>query len=176
MDKIFLKQGNNLAEELSFVHFFHSEWRNFTLHLLFTPLVFATLMGPFINAFPSTPIFFSVIWGLIYLTWDPIVSIIWIVIFNLIGIYLPNFTQSSQSLITFEIIGLLVPLIAQVFVGHVMFQKRKPAFDVYEAFVTTPFYLILRTLSLFGYRSSLLQEVNQLSQKWSSTWKHQDAK
>jgi uncharacterized membrane protein YGL010W len=52
-------------------------------------------------------------------------------------------------------------------IGHVVFQHAFPAFRLFEATITTPFFMMwLFVNSLTGYKQEFLEEVIKKSQKW----------
>lgn len=51
--------------------------------------------------------------------------------------------------------------------GHIHYDRSQPAFRAFEAFFTTPFYLYLQSLSaLTGYRADLMRAVRGRSLRW----------
>lgn len=52
-------------------------------------------------------------------------------------------------------------------VGHLVFEGRLPAFRAFEAFFTTPFFLMMWVLSITtGYGADYIQVVERNSFKW----------
>jgi len=75
----------------------------------------------------------------------------------------------NQSLLNSLLLAMAIGAISGIsqILGHIIWEKKSPAFRLFEAFVTTPFFILLDLLfDLFDYKPSLRQEIERRKSKW----------
>eukprot|EP01004_Peranema_trichophorum_P009642 NODE_8388_length_683_cov_49.426786_g7766_i0.p1 GENE.NODE_8388_length_683_cov_49.426786_g7766_i0~~NODE_8388_length_683_cov_49.426786_g7766_i0.p1 ORF type:complete len:190 (+),score=17.54 NODE_8388_length_683_cov_49.426786_g7766_i0:58-570(+) len=165
-----LRHGKNLGDELAFVHSYHNHKINYYIHFIFFPILLSSLCLPVYYYFSNFgPVFIVLIYFIMLSPWDILISSIWAIQFYFIMLafqhYTINYDITTIALITVVVSGSLGYIIG--FIGHNVFQKRNPAFDMYEAIITTPFYLWIRLLFSLGYRPNLRNEMLRNTPKWA---------
>lgn len=180
VEKQLLKQGKSFEEELAFVHYYHYDSVNLKLHVFSLPFqVLSAFIFPL--SFLPTQLFLllgnllALLYTFVYSFWDLYVAIGMGAMVSLESILVskllsPESSPFSEefSVTLFRGLGLLgVVLIAiNVLVGHVMYQERLAAFDIWEFYVVGPFYFVYYGLRmLLNYRPQLHQTLDALTLK-----------
>jgi len=166
--------GGNLLQDLSFSCYYHSTNCNRIAHIIFTfacvHLVFVALAA----STKSMPLAGLVVWapGAIFmmLRWPP-----WQVGFSLLAWHVsaallaPRFAALLPAQLVPWLLPLTAVLLLAMFLGHVVGEGSLPAFRPVEAFLTTPFFLVLTLFFKLGYNPRLCAEIERLSQQWNGS-------
>lgn len=169
--------GGAFIDDLSFSYYFHSQWTNQALHLVSLLAIFASLA--IVLAFAWLPAGVPVI-GLAILT---SYAILLIYLEFVAGIaYAAWFAAAlvaSHFLVAFgdvawaTAVALLVVMPPMQLIGHVVVERRLPAFRPFEALVTTPIFLMIFALNGLGlglYDAAVVAQIKARSRKWTG-WK-----
>lgn len=201
-----LFKGANLLEELSFVFYYHSTIGNQILHLISFPIAvwgFLVLLGLiparpaleaavvplFGNSIPILPLVLIVLYTVAFSLFDVIVAIMWLGVFAILFL-------ASEAFINLSLLsvgasagigaGVTVTFLLLQLLGHVIFEKRLPAFRIFEFLVstnrraslcssdrlhkvTTPYFLMLNFASWMGYRKRVRLAIAESSSRWKGT-------
>ena len=195
-------RGKNLLEELSFSCFYHNTVPNQLLHLCSVVLVLFGLFAfllliplptplPAPTAFPLLPALFAAVYIVYFFTLDPPTAGVWTALFAALVAAAFAFrtsttpgatchpttttttTSSTSSCTTYCITAAVcVATITAQLVGHVVWERRLPAFRAFEAVVITPFFLVMNVLFWCGALPSVRRAVYGLAPQWGGTEKH----
>uniref|UniRef100_A0A7S3D658 Uncharacterized protein n=1 Tax=Palpitomonas bilix TaxID=652834 RepID=A0A7S3D658_9EUKA len=184
-----LFKGKNLMEELQFIYYYHSTKGNQFFHLVSFPVAFwgflsllaiiparpllgvgvAPLFGDSVPILPLVPILFYVVF---YAVIDLLVSFLWLVVFGALFICSEAFVNLS-GLSVGEVggigAGVMVSFLLLQLLGHVIFEKRLPAFRIFEFLVTTPYFLMFILATRLGYRKRVRAIIAEGSAKYKGT-------
>jgi uncharacterized membrane protein YGL010W len=150
-----LFKGSTLDEELGFVRYFHNHPINVALHLLGFPLLlFALFLLLGYDPVAGLPMYapLVVLWVLGFLMLDVTVGVCWAAVFaGLHHAVVTIHARAPEDVAEIALLAAIAGLVAQG-VGHVRYDRSLPAFRLFEAFFTTPFYVMLAALFALGYR------------------------
>lgn len=171
---------DKVAEALGVVHYYHSHKVNQLIHVICTPFILLGLLTFTAYVIPTYAFLaLSIAAPIGYIVhlynWDHLVTTIWA--FAYVGL---SYTSHSlvaeggavQSLFDLFVVWLLllvIPGFIQVRVGHHVFQKRNPEFDLYDGAVLTPFYVVATVLFFFGYNEDLRRRMEREAAKLEIT-------
>lgn len=149
---------NTSSGGLAFVHAYHDNFWNASLHILSMPVYVHTLMViPLIWLSPFeltvTRDLASGFVLLAYLSVDAVGAIAYAMLMYStisIGIYFQLY-ESAYSILVTALAGAVEIMFTQVSIGHNLFQGYNATFALREAYVYTPFYFVLRFLRWFGH-------------------------
>lgn len=169
---VFAERGT-LIDDLSFSYYFHSQDANQWLHFfsllaiyvaLAVALTFAYAPGgvPVVAIvvfvpYAGTLIAMEVVTGLFFAAWFSLALVVAVVLLDV-----------GDPTALYVAIATLIVMPPMQLVGHVCVERRLPAFRPFEALFTTPAFLMIRTLSLFGAFPRVMAEIKQRSQRWRS--------
>ena len=174
--------GESLIEELSFIDYYHFTQGNQFLHIFSNAmlsfwLIIFTMRVEIALGINLAHIVMSM-YTIFYLTLDPLVGIGWGLLFALyypLAMYFFIYIWTAQWWATFLVMMLILMM---QFMGHIIFEKKFPAFRAFEAFVTTPcnFHYFKKVFCMFlmisystGYKKKFLDEVTEKSSKWKGS-------
>lgn len=180
--------SDEFVDELSFSYYYHSHTANQLLHALSVPLVYAGILFAVWAAFGPYGSHASLIFISAYVfrfaTWDAAAGIAWLLLSLAAHAFLHRqyaalaaaaASTPILSAVPLPLLGVLFSLLCLLaqLLGHVVFEKRLPAFRLFEAAVLTPFLCVL--LILFwssGYRSACIAKTKSVAPKWKGTERH----
>ena len=186
----------DLKEQLAFYGAYHNDAKNIVIHTIFVPTIFFTalvfvasfgalfefpfeipaLLAPY--AIPNAALLFVLIYGLYYLILEPIAGFSFFVI--MLGMWLGAShwyaLQGSQA-VTYAF-GLHVVSWAFQFIGHGVFEGRKPALldNLFQSLFLAPLFVWLHVLFVFGYRVPLQKELQKEVDQRIKTFKEKSKK
>ena len=188
-------RGKNLVHEVSFSCFYHHDTRNQVLHLaslafilfgvhsllLLVPMP-APLPAP--TAVPLLPLVLALVYLGYFATLDTATACAWAVLlaatvgaafeFRRSGVgracMAPDGGAGTGTCAGYASVAVaaVVTIVSQL-VGHVVFERRLPAFRLYEAAVLTPFFLVLQVLFWCGFKPDVRRAVYALAPQWAGT-------
>lgn len=161
-----------LIDDLSFSYYFHSQDSNQFLHLTSILLIFFSLAIAlaFVWAPAGVPVVgiaFFVVYASIMITMEYVSGLAYAAWFAASLTAAPFFLQFGQSAWIPALVAVVVLPLMQL-VGHVCIERRLPAFRLFEATLTTPLFLMIRALSLFGAFPVVMAEIKKRSARWNS--------
>ena len=191
---VFFK-GKDLVHEVSFSCFYHHDTRNQVLHLaslafvlfgLFLFLLLIPLPAPLPApvSFPLLPAAFAMAYVIYYATLDPATAGAWGVAFAALVAASFQLRVSSVGVacggegrggvfdscsVYVTVAGLCVSTVVLQLVGHIVWERRLPAFRGFEAAVLTPFFLGLNVLFWLGFQRDVRAAVYGLAPMWAGT-------
>lgn len=157
--------GGNIKEELSFVHYYHHHKMNQILHmvsLFFIHYVAISYLKNLHHFSINLSFLLASIYFLFFSYLDLFVGLLYLSIFIL------HYFSSIQINLFLTIFLIVFFLLGQL-LGHLVFEKKFPAFRLFEAGFTTPFFCLLRILFFFGYKNDLFEEIKVLTPKWKGS-------
>ena len=165
-----LFKGQSLAEELGFVRYFHNQPVNVYLHVVgfhffaLMAIIFARLLFSGLDYL----LVFLYVAGMTMMDYPfGVVGIVAGIVFGFLDYIaitiMTRYTASYAGLfaVIFGAIGGALQLI-----GHIFVDRSQPAFRMFEAFFTTPFYLYLYLMFKIGYKPALRQEIISKTALW----------
>jgi uncharacterized membrane protein YGL010W len=169
--RVFADKGM-LIDDLSFSYYFHSQDSNQFLHLTSILLIFFSLAIAlaFVWAPAGVPVVgiaFFVVYASIMITMEYVSGLAYAAWFAASLTAAPFFLQFGQSAWIPALVAVVVLPLMQL-VGHVCIERRLPAFRLFEATLTTPLFLMIRALSLFGAFPVVMAEIKKRSARWNS--------
>eukprot|EP01136_Pigoraptor_vietnamica_P023978 Opistho-1_new@76566 len=171
------KDASNLFDEMSFVYYYHSHAVNQALHLTTTLSIFLGIFCLLALPDPLRPggvpvlsVAFACIYVAYYLTLHVPVALSFAAVFAGL-LYVASYAGPRLEAYPdgLYIAGATVVCASLQGVGHVIFERRLPAFRLFEFAVTTPFTLMLLFLMACGYAPRLRDAVRVRSEKWVGT-------
>jgi uncharacterized membrane protein YGL010W len=164
-----LFKGATLDEELSFVRYFHNHPANVALHLLGFPLValgLCLLLGYDTVHGVRLYVPLAAAWLLAFAMLDVTVAVAWTAVFaGLHHVVLAIHTHAPEEVPELAV-GAMVLGVAAQGVGHIRYDRSLPAFRVFEAIFTTPFYVMLAALFGLGYRRAWRTRLVAATRLW----------
>ncbi len=173
---LFADNGSFL-DDLSFSYYFHSQWTNQALHFVSLLAIFASLAVVLAFAWSpgGVPVIALVVLAsyaivLVYLEW---------VAGAAFALWFAGALAASRFLVQFgdaawgTAVALLVVMPPMQLLGHVVVERRLPAFRPFEALVTTPLFLMVFALNGLGlglYDKAVVAQIKSRSSKWAN-WK-----
>jgi uncharacterized membrane protein YGL010W len=167
--------GGSLLDDLSFSFYFHSQLSNQALHFVSLLLIFTSLCVGL--AFAWSPAGVPVLALAVFV---PYASLL-IYLEFVAGTAFALWFAASLSVAHFALplgpdawgvaVGLIITMPPLQLLGHVVVERRLPAFRAFEALVTTPLFLMLLFLNAFGlYDRAVVREIRARSVRWR-TWR-----
>eukprot|EP01012_Entosiphon_sulcatum_P051653 TRINITY_DN7093_c0_g1_i1.p1 TRINITY_DN7093_c0_g1~~TRINITY_DN7093_c0_g1_i1.p1 ORF type:complete len:209 (+),score=32.91 TRINITY_DN7093_c0_g1_i1:22-627(+) len=169
----------NLLDDLSFSCYYHFTRTNQILHLCTLPVAWFGIFTLLHVADPTG--FLGLILAVIYpfhlMRLHAVGGCFWAVLLTvaLASSYLflhsvgAECTESGRCGLAYGVaLACLSALLLQV-LGHVAFEKRLPAFRIYEAVFTTPLFLALCVFFRAGWFRSLRDAINSRAPQWKGS-------
>jgi uncharacterized membrane protein YGL010W len=186
----FVGNDHNLLDELSFIYAYHSRSKNQILHCVSVAIVFFSfilLLSALSQVsdslhisergkeWPILPLFFIIGYLGFYLFLDFVTGLaftLFMVLSYLLSatVLIPmaneKLTHSDQIVCWVVLTFVTILSLSIQGMGHLVFEKRFPAFRIFEFLVTTPFCMMLIVLAKFGYMVDVVQDIRELSGQW----------
>ena len=164
---LFANKGTFL-DDLSFSYYFHATKMNQILHFNTLLLLFSSLaiLLTHQNVYLAMGVFvcYSII--LCALEYKSgFVLATWFMINIVLGVIFGEYQMVQYCCMASWII--LPPL---QLLGHVVYERRLPAFRAFEALITTPLLMTIIMMNSFGMFKDVMEEVIDRSKQWK-TWK-----
>jgi uncharacterized membrane protein YGL010W len=176
IDSRFLKQwslfadNGTLIDDLSFSYYFHSQDANQWLHLL--SLLCIHLALALLLALAYSPASVPVVAIAVFLPYAITLIALEYVSGLVFSAWFTLALVASSLLLQFRDIAWIPALLTLIvmppmqLVGHVCVERRLPAFRAFEALFTTPTFLMIRALSIFGAFPHVMAEIKKRSVRW----------
>ena len=159
----FVNKGT-LIDDLSFSFYFHSTSMNQVLHFSTVMVLYSSVIILLHEISLAICLLFLLSYGG-FLTFLDYISgigfIIWFIFCLIVSLF-----ESSLSL-PFAV-GCIILLPPLQLLGHVVYERRLPAFRAFEALVTTPLLLMILFLNKFGIHQDVVKEIRLKSKQWVS--------
>eukprot|EP01080_Neovahlkampfia_damariscottae_P011634 gene11634-4875_t len=165
--------NSNPIDEFSFISWYHSHKINQLLHQISIILIWFWIICLTcryeISSGYNLSHFVLVFYSILFISFDFVVGFAHVVLFCIY--YQPALYFMKNIWISatwWQIIFIILLLLSLQLFGHLIFQRSFPAFRLFEATVTTPFFMMFLLInSITGYKQQFITEVMKNKSKWN---------
>eukprot|EP01100_Stratorugosa_tubuloviscum_P012879 TRINITY_DN624_c1_g2_i1.p1 TRINITY_DN624_c1_g2~~TRINITY_DN624_c1_g2_i1.p1 ORF type:complete len:212 (-),score=63.33 TRINITY_DN624_c1_g2_i1:60-695(-) len=178
----FFYKDNDLLDDLTFSYFYHSTMQNQLLHfgtVLPIAVCIVILQAnylPIIRFFETEdkvglsllPLVLTILYCAVFFIWDLLIGATYS---TLLGIAIYATTQTNKENLndwSFYAAILIVILAPLQLLGHVIWEKRLPAFRAFEAVFVTPFLVVLLRFTKIGYVPEVDKYIKNNYTRWAN--------
>lgn len=159
----FLSNYFNLEKSFVFYGAYHNESRNKVIHMIFIPVIFTTSLtlarNIHVAANLTLPALVTGFYALSFIIMEPVAGLLYApVLYGMHHVGTKVLGEHPELALGLWVLG----WVAQ-FIGHGVFEKRKPALldNLFQSIHAAVFFAWLEWLFAFGYRPELLKTLEK---------------